>query len=116
MTSVTNAFRGRPEWLPLAIILGVLALYVACDVSYARAWHDRLSYAFYVADHAPQKPRALTELALSLMEQRRFREAAFALDVEETMIDDPMIPKLDREDARESVRLNRQLLARMTGH
>ena len=96
------------------LLLLMLGGYLYGDVVYLRAWDTRLTLALWEVQHAPRKPRVLTELALSLMEVRRLPEAAIVLDELALLVTDAALPRWDREDARQAVRSNRLLLARLT--
>lgn len=96
------------------VIAALLAAYLACDVLYARAWESRLTLAFHELHQAPEKPRVLNELGLSLMEARRFAEAQIVFDELARIMDDPRLPVWDRSEARKAWTTNRVLLARLT--
>ena len=97
----------------LVLVCYLVATYLAADWHYARAWDTRLNLAWVQVIAAPHDPRTWNELALSLMEQRRFPEAQQALDAEAACITDPQVPPWDRADVAQAVLDNRLLLARL---
>lgn len=103
-------------WLPAALAGGLLVFYAACSLRYAAVWTDELSVWTVAVQQAPDKPRPHLQLALALMERRRFVEAQMLLDDTDRILREPHpMPSWDRDDATLALHQNRLLLARMAG-
>ncbi len=98
------------------IVLGLLTVYAVCSIRYAAVWRDELSLWTAAVQQAPEKPRPHLQLALALMERRRFVEAQIVLDDTDRILKEHQeLPEWDRSDATHALRANRALLSRMAG-
>jgi len=78
-------------------------------------WQNELTLWTRAANHAPRKPRPQINLAVALMEQRRFDEAwALLAIVEAQLADDAQMPAWDRREAVDAIQANRLVIARLT--
>lgn len=93
--------------------LAVLTVYVALSVHYATVWQSELTLWTWATARAPLKPRPRINLALALMERRRFQEAAQQLDLAEALSEQIAMPTYDKDSTIKSVRDNRAVLARL---
>lgn len=106
--------RDIEHWGWLAIVLAVLVLYAACSVNQAVVWRDELSLWSAAVQRAPDKPRPHLQLALALMERRRYLEAQTVLDDTDWILHHRTdLPVWDRAEATAALHQNRLVLARL---
>lgn len=98
------------------VMVGILAVYAMLSVQQAAVWGDELSLWTAAVQQAPDKPRPHLQLALALLERRRFIDAQTVLDDTQWLLDQRRtIPPWDREEATVALMQNRLLLSRMAG-
>lgn len=102
--------------LPTVCVLTILGMYTVGSVRYASVWQSELTLWMWAVELAPQKPRPHEQLALALIEARRFTEAQIVLDDLQQILDtNHTIPTWDRQEASAALLNNRLLLARLAG-
>ena len=87
--------------------------YAWCSHDYAHAWHSDLTLWSHASDRAPLKPRPRINLAVALMEQRRFTEAWVVLAQADRLLAQDHLTDWDRADAARAIQQNRLLLSRL---
>lgn len=85
--------------------------YIVTTFALVRAWSSEWALAVHVAERAPEKPRALVNLARAALLRGDLEVASAALDCAERAAARPWVPAWDREDARSAVAANRRLLS-----
>lgn len=95
-------------------LCAIVIAWGALTFRYGSVWQNELTLWTWAAAQAPRKPRPQVNLALALMEQRRWAEAWELLNrVDSQLASDTAMPDLDRREALDAIRSNRLVIARV---